>query len=329
MIDPSEQQPIQRKSFRRSIEQRSDLMRQIRRFFDRRGFKEVTPPCLLPECIVDASIDPIPVQAHCIGVSGRNPAVGSANENWYLQSSPELAMKGMLSAGSGSIYTITPAFRAHEWGTQHRAEFSMLEWYEVDADAEQGIATLGSLAMQLFRTKSYEVRTYQEIFRERLGIDPIGDDTATLANLVHQMDSALGNQLSDSRDDLLDVLLSHRIQPELGKKCPMILRDYPISQAALAKSCVHNPACAERFELFFHGIELANGYDELLNPDILRHRMSQANAKRVDAGKPAVATPQSLIEAMETGLPASAGVAMGVDRVLMILCDADDIATVR
>ena len=312
-------------SLRQTITQRAELLRQIRSFFDQRDFVEVTPPCLLPECIVDASIEPIRVKSNAIGKTAHESTEKRSTESWFLQTSPELAMKGLLAAGSGSIYTISPVFRGHEWGTQHRPEFSMLEWYEVGANAEQGIATLGTLAMQLFQAESYDVQTYRSTFQKVLGIDPIEADLDSLNRLVQAIDLELAKQLSDDRDDMLDVLLSHRVQPVLGMERPFILCDYPLSQAALAKPCENDPACAARFELFYQGIELANGYDELLDADTLCERTEQTNSKRIRENRLPIDSPKSLVTAMRSGLPASAGVAMGVDRVLMIRCEMEDI----
>lgn len=308
---------------------RANLNRVLRAYFDERGFIEVNPPCLLPECIVDAYIDPMEVSPQTIDTPRhRVEGVVEQPANWFLQTSPELAMKRLLAGGSGSIYALSPVFRGHEFGTLHRPEFSMIEWYEVGADAEQGIATLGTLAAQLFGHDAYETKSYQEAFQDALGIDPLDCDTARLVELVDQLDPDLAGKLLDDRDDLLDILLSQRVQASLGLDQPTVLYDYPISQAALAKPSANDPRCAARFELFFHGIELANGYDELLQSSVLRERVLSTNQKRVREGKPAIAPPESLIDAMQRGLPASAGVAMGVDRVLMILCRTKDIGDV-
>ena len=301
------------------IRSRARLLRDLRVFFDSHGFHEVQPPCLMRQCIADTHIEPISIPADVVI---EKSDVGRSDETFYLQTSPELAMKRMLAAGSGSIYAIVPVFRRAEIGQHHNVEFTMLEWYEVGADADSGIATLGKVAKAILDTDRYDVQSYRTLFQNQLAIDPIDSPLSKLSELVSAVDSALALSLANDRDGMLDVLMSHRIQPKLGLQVPTIIRDYPATQAALAKASEEDPQCALRFELFYRGIELANGYDELRDADVLIRRCDLINEQRRLLGYPSIPVPTDLVSAMRDGLPQCAGVAMGVDR-LMMACSAE------
>ena len=298
------------------IQVRADLLRKLRRFFDDRGFQEVQPPCLMRQCIADTHIEPIPIAGQA--VTGRTVGPGEESETFFLQTSPELAMKRMLAAGAGSIYAIVPVFRGGEIGDQHNVEFTMLEWYDVDADANAGIALLSQLAELIFASQPCEVQTYRELFQHHLSIDPICEPLEGLEKLVASVDASLAQSLASDRDGMLDVLMSQIIQPVIGHDAPLIVRDYPITQAALARASEDDPQCALRFELFYRGVELANGYDELRDAEILLQRCEVVNSQRAALGRSAIPIPTDLVDAMRSGLPQCCGVAMGVDRLLMV-----------
>jgi lysyl-tRNA synthetase class 2 len=294
------------------IRQRAELLRELRHFFDSRGFLEVQPPCLSRECVVDAYLEPITVQSSQFRLGLDLPG------EFFLQTSPEAAMKRMLAAGAPSIYSLGPVFRAGERGEMHNVEFTMLEWYKVGAEISEGIGLLGELAVQILDQDRYEVCTYRQLFHDSLGFDPIDADLEIVREQVSRIDSALANSIGNDRDMLLDVLLSQVIQPTLGLHRPLIVKDYPLSQAALARQAENDSQCAARFELFAAGIELANGYDELRDADVLLERSRLANETRVKAGRRPLQIESLLIEAMREGLPPCAGVAIGVDRLLMV-----------
>ncbi|MEM9826322.1 MAG: EF-P lysine aminoacylase EpmA [Planctomycetota bacterium] len=280
-----------------SLRQRARLIADIRQFFDNRGFLEVTPPCLHDECILDRHIDPMPV-----------------GDGLFLQTSPELAMKRMLVAGSGSIYSLGPVFRAGECGDQHRPEFWLLEWYEVGADYSRGLDTLATFSLAILPGDACERLSYRRAFVDAIGLDPLDASLQQLAALIP--DQAFAESLADHRDDLLDVLLTQFVQPRF--QTPTILYDYPLSQAALAKMSPNDAACAARYEWFAGGVELGNGYDELLDADELRRRMRDIQADRRSRHRPDVRPPDSLVHAMVQGMPASCGVAVGIDRLQML-----------
>jgi lysyl-tRNA synthetase class 2 len=298
---------------RQRLQERAACLRQLRTFFDDRGFTEVQPPCLMRQCIADTHIEPIKVPG--LSVTHRQEA-----GEFFLQTSPELAMKRMLAAGSGSIYAIVPVFRGGEIGDQHNVEFTMIEWYDVGAEIDAEICLLGELAMQVLGAETYQVRTYRDLFRQTLSFDPMEASLATIRQHVCQIDASLASTIDHSRDAMLEVLMSHLLQPSLGLDDPLILRDYPITQAALARPSVDDPNTAMRFELFYRGIELANGYDELRDADVFVQRTNVVNRQRESLDRMPIPVATTLVEAMRQGLPACSGVAMGLDRVLISRC---------
>ena len=303
---------------REVLQERSQLLRDLRSFFDARGFCEVQTPALSRHAIIDPFIDPIEVVA-ASGVSGN-----TGNDRLYLQTSPELHMKQMLSQGAPSIYGIVPAFRAGEWGDLHRAEFTMLEWYQVDGGEEEGIDCLGKLACEILEYPSYDILDYRKAFYRYLQIDPINVSLEVLSELVASHDHALAASLAGDRDGLLNFLLSELVQPNLGQSQPLILRNYPLSQAALAKGSSDDAECAARFELFVQGIELANGYDELRDEKILLKRMHDIQRQRdIQMKKPIPMPTAEVLDAISRKLPQCTGVAMGVDRLHLVRSGKD------
>ena len=294
------------------LRERSQLLRELRQFFDERGFLEVQPPCLSRDCIVDAFIDPIEVSTDQLRLAMDLP------RQCYLQTSPELAMKRMLASGAPSIYSLGPVFRAGEFGDNHNPEFTMLEWYDVGADLNAGIELLSALASQVFSRDACDVITYRQLFMDALGFDPIDADVETIHGRVREIDSTLAQSLRGDRDAMLDTLLTESIQPKLGRTRPMIVKNYPLSQAALARQAEDDDQCAARFELFAAGLELANGYDELRDGEVLLQRIGRNVERRIEAGRHSVgrANPR-LTKAISSELPPCTGVAMGVDRLLM------------
>lgn len=302
------------------LRHRAELLRQLRQFFDQRGFFEVQPPCLSRGCIVDPYIDPIEVPGGQLRLAMELP------DRYFLQTSPEAAMKRMLAAGAPSIYSIGPVFRSGERGARHNVEFTMLEWYQVDADGAAGIRLLGELATTILGLERYEIRTYRQLFRQYLNLDPITAPLSQLQQQVHRIDARF---TAPDRDDLLDFLFSQKIEDELGRHCPLIVKDYPLSQAALAQPCAHDPQCAERFELFVQGVELANGYDELRSAAIYVGRANRNNERRLASGRQPLHVDPQLAREMHDGLPQCTGAALGVDRLLMVQTGATSIDQVQ
>ena len=303
---------------REVLQERSQLLRDLRSFFDARGFCEVQTPALSRHAIIDPFIDPIEV----VATSGDSENTG--NDRLYLQTSPELHMKQMLSQGAPSIYGIVAAFRAGEWGDLHRVEFTMLEWYQVDGGEEEGIDCLGKLACEILEYPRYDILDYRKAFHRYLQIDPINVSLEALSKLVASHDRALAASLAGDRDGLLNFLLSELVQPNLGQSQPLVLRNYPLSQAALAKRSSDDVECAARFELFVQGIELANGYDELRDEKILLKRMHDIQRQRdIQMKKPIPMPTAEVLDSISRKLPQCTGVAMGVDRLHLVRSGKD------
>ncbi len=297
---------------------RAELLRRLREFFDRREFLEVETPLLSADTVVDRHLDPLAVEL----ADGR---VGPPKRLW-LQTSPEFCMKRLLAAGSGPIYQVTRAFRAGEQGPLHNGEFTMVEWYGPGHDMDQGMRLTSDVCETLLDRGPAEQIAYADAFGEHVGLDPHASETGQLIAAVRELGIRPPESLSaDDRDGWLDLLLVERVQPHLGKHRPTILYDYPASQAALARI---RGNVAERFELYVSGIELANGYHELLDPAELRRRNHDVNAQRQTDGKPTLPEESRLLAAMESGLPPSVGVALGFDRTVMLAAGAETIAQV-
>jgi lysyl-tRNA synthetase class 2 len=302
---------------------RAQLLRRLREFFNRLGFLEVETPILSHDTVVDRHLDPLPVTVF------DDPRRPEAGRTMWLQTSPEFGMKRLLAAGADAIYQVTRAFRAGEQGRLHNMEFTLVEWYRRGDSMQDGIRLLSELADELLGLGRAETISYREAFVRHAGVDPFTRDPAVLENAVR--DAGINvpeNHASDDRDAWLDLLLVERVEPRLGLSNPTILFDYPASQAALAQVRDEEPAVAERFELYVRGIELANGYHELTDPEVLRERNRQANDRRHADGKYTLPEESRLLEAMEHGLPECTGVALGFDRLVMLAAGAKSVAEV-
>ena len=294
------------------LRQRAALLRQLRAFFDRRGFVEVETPIVSHDTVVDRHLDPIPVTVN-------------GSEMW-LQTSPEFCMKRLLAAGATSIYQMTRAFRDHEYGQLHNPEFTILEWYRVGDSLDDGMCLLEAVATQMLDMAKTERLTYREAFLRYANIDPLTASTEDIINTCRQQSAA--PDLGEDRDNWLNFLLADVVEPHLGADCPTVLYHYPSSQAALARVSRDDDRVAERFELYVRGVEIANGYHELCDPDELLRRTVVSNHQRVQDTKVALPEESRLLAAMRAGLPPCTGVALGVDRLLMLQAGCSDIADV-
>jgi len=299
---------------------RAQLTSKIRSFFHERSFLEIETPLLSRDTVVDVHLDPLQVT---LPSDPRRPADGRP---MYLQTSPEFAMKRLLAAGATAIFQICKSFRAAESGSNHNPEFTMVEWYRAGDDDHAGIELLSDLVDNVLGRGQAQVVTYQHLFQSHIQIDPRTCDGKDLFDYcqTNQIDLPASFSAND-RDALLDLLMSLVIQPSLGLKRPTIVKDYPASQAALAKLDPANSSIAKRFELFVDGAELANGYDELLDWQVLLERNQNNNQARSVLGKPQLPEQSRLIEAMQSGLPPSSGCALGLDRLVMVAAGVESI----
>jgi lysyl-tRNA synthetase class 2 len=298
-----------------TLQRRSELLAQVRAFFCDHGFDEVETPLLSIDTVVDRHLFPIPVVIH--------------DETFWLQTSPEFHMKRLLANGMKAIYQITRAFRNDEKGPYHNLEFTMLEWYRTSWSTDEAITFLGSLVSTILSTEPHQTISYQQAFMAAIDIDPLEDSAAKLLHRIASLDfQPPENWRNMDRDGWLDLLFTEYVQPTLGLDVPTVLIDYPLSQAALARQNPDNPKVADRFELFFHGLELANGYHELLDVQELRRRNKLINGQREQDGQPQLPLASYLDTAMQSGLPDCCGVALGFDRLVMLATGATDIAEV-
>ena len=291
------------------IRERARVYRQIRTFFNTRGCLEVDTPLLMPTTNTDVNI------ASCEVVSG--------DRSLYLQTSPEFAMKRLLAAGSGSIFQIGHAFREGEHGRLHNPEFSLLEWYRVGHGYQQLMDEMELLITSLsLHQCEFSRISYRALFRQALDLDI---DEITLAGLRGECVRLVpgSDPAGYEFDQCLDLLLGMAIAPAM--RGYQFVYDYPVSQAALARVNARDPSVAERFELFFDGIELANGFSELTDAAQQRARFEQDNNARERSGLPTHAIDEQLLAALQAGLEDCAGVALGLDRLLMVLLDLDSI----
>jgi lysyl-tRNA synthetase class 2 len=294
------------------LRRRAELLARVRRFFDERGFLEVETPLLSHDSVVDRHLDPLPLT---LFADPRQPGRG---ERLWLQTSPEFAMKRLLAAGATAIYQITKAFRGGEAGRQHNPEFTIVEWYRVGDYYEAGMQLLADLAESTLGLGPAERMTYREAFRQHAGFDPFVEESIPSP-------TSLGLPPNADRDAVLDFLLTARVEPHLGRGRPTILHDYPPSQAALARIRPDDPPVAERFEMYINGVELANGYHELLDPAALRERNRTNNQLRAADGKYTLPEESRLLSAMQHGLPPCCGCALGFDRLVMVAAGAASI----
>jgi len=295
------------------LRQRATLLARIRAFFAERGVLEVETPLL------GSAPSPEP---HLASVVARL----AAGTERYLQTSPEFAMKRLLAAGAGPIYQITRAFRDGEAGRLHNPEFTILEWYRPGYDHHRLMDELEALlAAVLGRPLAVRRIAYRDAFRERLGVDPL---TAPLAELrARCLAHGLHGAERLGRGECCDFLLARRVQPGLGAGA-VFLFDFPPGQASLARVRRSGPAVAERFELFLDGLEVANGYREELDPAEQRRRFERDRAARAARGLAPVPLDERLLAALAAGLPDCAGVAVGIDRLVMHALGCQRIAEV-
>ena len=306
---------------RAALESRARLYALIREFFAARGVLEVETPILS----VGANTEPN-IASFATKFSGHVDS--GARERW-LRTSSEFAQKRLLAAGVGDNYELGRVFRDGEAGQRHNPEFTMLEWYRVGWDhrrlADEIIELVQAALALVGKRVTVRKIAYRDLFRDSLGIDPFASNEI-------ELHAALGTVRVDpsglSHDDWLDLLLTHRIQPEFPRDRITIVFDYPVTQCALAKIRPGDPPVAERFELYVGTQELANGYHELTDAAEQRARFVRDNARRRERGLPELPIDENFLSALEAGMPNCAGVALGVERLLMAMTGADDIRDV-
>jgi lysyl-tRNA synthetase class 2 len=298
------------------LRHRADIVQRIRRFFAERQVLEVETPALS-----HAASSEVHLQSMQVSASGM--------PNLYLHTSPELAMKRLLAAGSGDIYQICKVFRAGEHGSRHNPEFTLLEWYRVGFDMQALMQEVSDLLTSLLSHRLVAPPlslTYRQAFIEHAQVDPF---TATPTQLQVAFQQHTGQDVAGvSDDDWLDLILSFVVQPQLPKDRLVLIRDFPAPQASLAKLNAQDPELACRFEVFVAGLELANGFEELTDASEQQQRIEVEQARRQSAGLPCLPLDQHFLSALRAGLPPCSGVAVGVDRIIMLASGQEQIGGV-
>lgn len=299
------------------LRDRALMLERARAFFKERGVLEVDCPLLTKMASVDVHIDLI-------------PAIYNGQETRYLHSSPEYGMKRLLVEGMGDCFQLAHVFRDGEFGKKHNPEFMMAEWYRLGMDFDDFIAdTLDFIRLFLGPLPS-ECVSYREAFEKYLQINPFAATPEELLALLakHEIDIPTGLK-EEGKDAILNLLIGVLIEPKLGKDQLTVLRYYPASQAALAKTkTIQGDLVASRFEIYYQGVELCNGYDELACAKEQRMRLEEANQGRLSFGKSPLPIDQSFLESLEKGLPSCCGVAVGFDRLMMLRHQANSLAEV-
>ena len=294
-----------------NLHARAALYKKIRDFFFAKGVLEVETPVLCQHTVTDPHIESFKVPV-------------TSNKDYFLQTSPEYAMKRLLAAGSGCIYQITKSFRIGEAGRQHNPEFTMLEWYRIGFTHHDLMNELDELLQYCLATDPAEKISYQQLFLTHLTIDPLNCDLATLKKIIAENNIQMDLAELD-HDTALQILLSRLIEPKLGIEKPLFLYDFPPSQAALSKI---NNGVAERFELYMKGSEIANGFHELTDAEEQKARFEKNQIERKARGQFIPDIDHYFIDALKAGLPACAGVAVGIDRLLMQMVKTKNITDV-
>jgi len=298
------------------LKKRAFLLTKIREFFSKRNVLEVETPILSSSGNTDVNIE-----------SFTSDSINSEFSKSYLRTSPEFPLKRLLCSGIGDVFEIGKVFRKGEYSKTHNCEFTMLEWYRLEFghyDLIQEVRDLLSLLLCSFEIEvpDTEILTFNQCFNNQLNIDVFKISNDELNAKCEEFDYS-GSYLD--RDEALDYLFATQIQPSFNKKFITFVTEYPASQAALAEINFANRNTALRFEVFYQGHELGNGYQELTNSKELLGRFKQDNNKRFNLDLDEIKIDFNLIDAMQYGLPNCSGIAMGVDRLLMVLLRTNSI----
>ncbi len=296
---------------RQTLQQRATLLRVARDFFADREILEVETPVLGRHAVTDPHIRSLQLE----------------HEPIWLRTSPEYHMKRLLAADSGDIYQIGKVFRAGESGSRHEPEFTMAEWYRLNSSFDSMVDETCDFIRCLHAAIGPQLPTgidrygYRDVFREHTGIDPGAAALAELQKFATGLPTwhvALGEQLGNDRQGWLDFIISQAVYPRLPGGTLQVITDYPADQAMLARTRPDDPHSAERFEVFLNGLELANGFHELADAGEQRRRFVADNDRRAAAGLPVIDIDEHLLTALQHGLPDCCGVAVGIDRLLML-----------
>ena len=312
-----------------TLRTRARMNNLVREFFLKRHVLEVETNNLSHAATTDPYISSLEVP-YAISAATSATTSSSTSHSCYLHTSPEFAMKRLLAMGSGDIYQICKVYRFEESGRLHNPEFTMLEWYRLGMTYHELMREVADLIYSVVADDNFfesepEYCSYQKLFHKHLDLDPFNVTIEELLNCAKHNDLVVIGELS--LDDYLNLLLTHLIEPHLGKDRLTFVYDYPASQASLAKirepdssqsDISQDSAVAERFELYIHGMEIANGFQELTDANVQQTRFIKDLQQRKNNKLPDVPFDQYLIDALSSGMPECSGVALGLDRLCMI-----------
>lgn len=288
-----------------TLRQRAQLIDRLRAYFARSNVLEVETPILSRAASTE------------LHLQSWQATAGTQGPRFYLHTSPELFMKRLLAAGSGDIYQLCKVFRADEQGRYHNPEFTLLEWYRTGFDMAAMCEEVARLLRELLGEHlPVESLTYRQAFLDTTGLDPFSADAAALQ---HVFTERTGQSVQGvGEDDWLDLLFGELVQPGLPRERLVFVTHFPATQASLARLDPHDPQCALRFEVFYNGVELANGFEELTDPQEQRWRIDAEQARREACDLPVLPVDVHFLAALQAGLPPCSGVALGVDRLVML-----------
>ena len=299
---------------------RAKIVNEIRHFFADRGVLEVETPTMSQATVTDVHLRAFETQ-----FTGPGAAQGIT---LYLMTSPEYHMKRLLAAGSGPIYQMGRSYRNEEAGRYHNPEFTMLEWYRPHYDMYRLINEVDDLLQQTLECESAESLSYQQAFLRYLDIDPLTAEKDKLREVAAKLDVSNIADTEEDRDTILQLLFMVGVEPRIGLEKPTFIYHFPASQASLAEISSEDHRVAERFEVYYKGVELANGFRELTDAAEQRQRFERDNRKRASMGLPEQPIDENLLAALEHGFPECAGVALGIDRLIMLALGAERISDV-
>jgi len=309
----------------KQLKQRALIIQTIRQFFITRNLLEVETPVLSQAGVTDIHL--FCFKTHFIGPEISPEKQALSGVPLYMQTSPEFHMKRLLAAGSGSIFQISKAFRNEESGRFHNPEFTLLEWYQVDFDHFQLMHEMDQLLQLVLNCGQAKRITYQQAFMDLLNIDPLSASIEMLK--ASGKDLNLGDVLANETDfdTILQLLFSFAIEPVIANESPCFVYNFPASQAALARISPDDDRVAERFEVYYQGIELANGFHELSDGAEQLKRFENDNLLRKQNNLPEMPIDKRFIASLDN-LPDCAGVALGIDRLIMLATEQKHIDNV-
>ena len=304
-----------------NAQKRAKILQQIRQFFAERDVVEVETPALSQGTVTDVYLDALSCKYDFLADS---PA-GHSTE-LFLQTSPEFHMKRLLASGYGCIFQIAKAFRHEESGRNHNPEFTMLEWYRIGFDQFDLMHEVAELLQVVLGGDKAVFTSYQDIFLNTVSVDPLTSNFGELAEVLNKYNKSADwlIEMNDA-DLLLQFIFTEIIEPTIGINEPQFVYDFPIAQASLAKKSSDDPRVAQRFECYFKGIELVNGFNELTDANEQQVRFEEDNAKRAEQGLPVKPIDKNFIDALKHGLLDCSGVALGIDRLVMLALDSKHI----